>query len=447
MAIDRDKTSRAVAAHVLYRVATDSAFASVALDAELERAALSSRDAALATEITYGTLRALADIDALLETLLARPLSDLEPHVHAILRTGAYQILHLERVPVHAAVDESVRLAHKIRGKNLAGLVNAVLRKVVASRPETPAPPRKLAMPAWLSSLLVESLGSERAAAFSTHRTMPVPLGVRVQTKKVSVDAFKAKLVAFAPEASVQEGVLSKRALLVRFASDPRRWPGYTEGEFAIQDEGSLLIAELVGAMPGERILDACAGRGGKTLVLAEAVGESGHITATDMYPGKLEKMLPECERLGIASEPIELVGLDFSVGTGGLPATFDRVLIDAPCTGLGTIHRRPEILLRVGPEDAARMQVTQLQILSRAAMLVRPGGVVVYSVCSPARAEGADVAQKFLAEVPGFELRPSVLTRPGLEPDEDGILRLGPFQHPEFGPDAYQLAAFQRLP
>ena len=182
-------------------------------------------------------------------------------------------------------------------------------------------------------------------------------------------------------------------------------------------------------------------------MVLAEAVGASGHVTATDMYPGKLEKMLPECARLKLDADRIELVGLDFSVGTGGLDANFDRVLVDAPCTGLGTIHRRPEILLRLGPADPLRMQATQLPILRRAASLVRPGGVLVYSVCSPANAEGSDVVALFLESARDFRLLPSQLERLGSTPDSDGILRLGPFQHAELGPDAYQVAAFQRLP
>lgn len=446
MGAPRLTTARAVAAQVLLRVAKDGAFAAVALDTELLRARLPARDAGLATEITYGTLRALIDIDATLQRFLTRPAASLDANVQAILRTGAYQILYLSRVPVHSAVDESVNLATSIRGKKLGGLVNAVLRKVANERPANPTPPSTLSLPKWLDAELRASLGEARSNAFVGERSLPLPVSIRVQTKRISREGLAQKIRASLPDAVVSEGALSKRVLLVQGGGDPRTWPGYTEGEFAVQDEGSVVIAEIVDAKKGERVLDACAGRGGKTMVLAEAVGPEGHVTAVDIYPEKLEKLDAECTRLGIDMSNVTTMGLDLSVGTGGLPATFDCVLVDAPCTGLGTVHRRPEILLRVTEQDIHRMSKVQSQIVERACTLVRPGGVLVYSVCSPTKAEGPAVVQRLLQKHPNMKLQKSRIAELGFEMDDDGALRLGPWSSDIQGPDAYQVFVLERL-
>jgi 16S rRNA (cytosine967-C5)-methyltransferase len=428
------------------RVAKDDAFAAVALDAELARAKLAPRDIALATEITYGTLRSLVDIDAQLARFLTKPAASLDENIRAILRTGAYQILYLSRIPVHSAVDESVNLASQLRGKKLGGLVNAILRKVTTARPENPAPPLTLSLPLWLRKELNASLGQERADRFVSERTMPLPISIRVQTDRISRDAYFEKLSAKIPDAIITQGTLSDRVLLVQDAGDPRAWPGYAEGEFAVQDEGSVVIAEIVGAQKGERVLDACAGRGGKTMVLAGDVGSTGHVTAADVYPEKLEKMLVEGERLGVDVSRIELVGVDLAVGAGGLTASFDRVLVDAPCTGLGTVHRRPEILLRLSEKDLTRMAALQTQIVSRAATLVRPGGVLVYSVCSPTKAEGIEVVRHLLEKNTDLKLDSALIAKRGMAVDADQGLRLGPWSSDANGPDAYQVFSFRRL-
>jgi 16S rRNA (cytosine967-C5)-methyltransferase len=394
-------TARDVAVTVLARVAADDAYASRALDAELKRADLADRDAALATTIVYGALRTLPTLDAAVDAHLSRGPGSVDAFVRAVFRVATYQIMHLSRVPVHAAVDAAVTQVRRDRGPKPGGFVNAVLRKVARARPEHPAPPTGVVVPEWVRGELERGTGD--AAAFLGARRLPPPLDLRAGTG-VEREVLAGVLRAARPDAEVELGALSPRCLRLRGAGDLRRLPGYAEGKFAAQEQGSQLVGLSVGARSGERVLDACAGRGGKTAALLEAVGPGGHVTAVDVHESRLEQIPTELARLGLDRSQVELPTVDLTVGAGGLEPAFDRVLVDAPCTGLGTVHRRPEMLLRLGPDDPARLAETQLLILRTAAALVRPGGVLVYAVCSPTLAEGPEVARRFVEGANDFE-------------------------------------------
>jgi 16S rRNA (cytosine967-C5)-methyltransferase len=275
---------------------------------------------------------------------------------------------------------------------------------------------------------------------FAEQRPLPPPLTLRARGER---EALRARLVAAHPEAEVTLGALCPDALVVRNAGDPRGLSGYDEGLFVVQDEASQLVARAVAPEAGDRVLDACAGRGGKTLALLDALGAEGRVTAADAHPDKLARMDEALRRLAIDPSRLDRRAVDFSVGAGGLETgRYDRALVDAPCTGLGTIHRRPEILLRVGPDDPARMGALQRAIAARVARLVRPGGLLVYAVCSPTRAEGAEVVSALLRDVPSLEL----LHEPvgPVRCDDDGMLRIGPWDDPHRGCDAFQAARFR---
>ena len=423
--------AREVATRVLGRVTDDGAFAAAALSAELGRARIERRDAALATEIVYGTLRVLPSIDRALNAHLKRPIADLEPHTRAALRCAAYQILHLGRVPPHAAVDAAVRIIKKKRGPKLAGLANAVLRKVAATRPDNPTPPAQIVAPAWLTETLRSSLGPARAAAFLETRPLPPPIGLRRKlgdTPRVEIEGIP--------------GTVSPLAVLVRGVGDPRELPGYAEGHFAVQEQGAQVVALLAGAREGERVVDACAGRGGKTTLLAAQVGDAGHVIAMDLHEAKLDHLPEELARLRIPRERVETRAVDLTVGTAGVVGTIDRVLVDAPCTGLGTVHRRPEILLRVGPDDPARLGALQLAILKNAARMLRPGGTLVYAVCSPVAEEGLGVVEAVARDVPELVASDEPWALDGVLPDADGMIRIGPWNG---DCDAYQVFKWRR--
>lgn len=440
-------TARWVAAVVLARVTDDAAFASRALDAELQRAKLEPRDAALATEIVYGSLRVLPALDRAIQALLARADGRMDGFVRASLRGAAYQLAHLGRLPTHAIVDETVSQVRKLRGPKLAGFANALLRKLAAQRPAEPQPANALVLPEWAEACLADALPPEAVARFLAQGVATPALCLRAEAGPR--EALFSQLSAAVPGAEWQLAELSRLGILARRAGSPRNLPGYAEGAFSVQEEGAQLIALALGAQPGERIADVCAGHGGKTTLLARQVGASGRVCALDKDERKLLQIPSELKRLGLPAENVELHPVDLSVGLGGLAADFDRVLVDAPCTGLGTVHRRPELLLRLTPADPERLAALQLSILERASGLVRPGGVLGYAVCSPTRAEGSEVVARFNQHHPGF--RP-ITSAPPLQADAHGVFQIGPWlasaasSPTSGGPDAYQLALWTRI-
>jgi 16S rRNA (cytosine967-C5)-methyltransferase len=432
---------------VIERVTDGGAFASRALDAELKRAQLESRDAALATEIVYGTLRVLPALDRRITQVLTRADARMDSFARATLRTAAYQLDHLSRLPTHAIVDECVSQVRERRGPKLGGFVNAVLRKLAATRPQDPQPPTALVLPSWVEESLLAALGPERLARLLAQHASAPPLCLRAD--RTPRAELQAQLIAAQPQASVLATSLSPLGLNLRRSGSPRALPGFKDGAFSVQEEGAQLIALAIAAQPGERIADVCAGHGGKTTLLARQVGKDGSLCAIDQDERKLHAIPDELKRIGLADVPLELHPIDMGVGTGGLPAHFDRVLVDAPCTGLGTVLRRPELLLRLRPEDPARMSQLQLKILRSAAKLVRPGGLLAYAVCSPTREEGPAVASSFSAEHATFSCLMEPVSKLLPAPDSDGVLRIGPWlanAEENSAPDAYQLVVWRRL-
>ena len=430
--------ARHIATRVLHRVARDDAWATPTLDAELRRGSVSRVDAALATQIVYGALRAAPDLDALLSRHARRPVK-VDDWTHAALLGAAYQLLHLERVPSHAVVNDTVELVRMKRGKRVAGFANAILRKVAADRPEVPQPPSSVSVPPWLLDALRSSIGIEHTEDLLRVGREPPSIDLRVRAD-IERDAVAESIAAAHPEAVISTTELSPQGLRISGAGDPRALPGYAEGAFAVQEEGAQLIGLLLQAQPGERVLDACAGRGGKTAQLLEAVGASGSVVATDLHEHRLEQISAELARLRLGAARLETHCVDWTVGRGTVAGEFDRVLVDAPCTGLGTLRRRPEILLRARHEDAARMGETQSLILENAASLVRPGGTLLYAVCSPLLDEGAEVIRN--AVLPGFDLQVERASHlKSLYFGSDGGLDVGPWvEGAGLWADAYQV-------
>lgn len=398
----------------------DDAFVAAALDAELKRhPQLDPRERALATELAYGTMRTEPALRARLYVHAPRGVSD--ERVLSQLLIAAYQILLLERVPAFAAVDAAVTGVKRERGPRVAGFANAVLRKLARTGEKlTTAQALRESVPAWLWQSLREVVGEEEAQAL------------------LSADAYtglRPRLGAELPEwlAELPSGRVVTSARLVRGEGDPRQKPGYAEGAFTVQEEGAQAVGLSLGAKPGDRVLDACAGRGQKSTLIAERLG-SGHLVACDLYPEKLAALATEAERLKLPV--IETRGVDWSVGQGGLAADFDRVLVDAPCSGTGTLRRRPEILRRLGPTDPARLGALSESILRSAASLAKPGGAVLFAVCSVLREECEDVVAR-VADL----LEPAPLDAPELAAGKTS-LRLLPGAH---GTDGYFLAAFKR--
>ena len=395
--------ARAVAAEVLTRVFAADAFASAALDAEIHRAGLDPRDAGLATELVYGVLRTEGFLAERLAGLASQRVLAGDPRVRAHLLMAAYSLAFLDRVPVFAAVSEAVAGVRAAGGARAGGFANAVLRKLSA---ELQAAGRPLladavvaSAPGWLRGALRRSLGRAGAAAYLAAGPVPPPIGLCLASGE-DRGAWIAALGAAAPGAMLAAGEVSPRAILVRGAGDVRRLPGYGTA-WILQEEGAQVVTLAAGARPGDLVLDACAGHGNKTWLLAQEVERGGAVDASDLHGHKLEQL-----RGGAPGARTRATyATDWTTGTGDVPEGYDLVVVDAPCSGVGTLRRRPEIGLRREMEDLPRLAALQVAITRRAATRARDGGRLIYAVCSVLREEGEEVVSR-LAEGSGLGVR-----------------------------------------
>ncbi len=421
-------SARGIAARVLERVARDRAFAAAALDAELERyPQLDARERGLATELVYGCLRTRPVLAARIARFAPRGVKDALVEAHLLV--AAYQILLLDRVPAHAAVDAAVGAIGAARGKRVGGFANAVLRKLASSGEHLDRADAIVASaPEWLAQRLERVAGADEARALlGAGRDEQPPTSLRVMEDR----ALPAWLV------EAERGRASPLCRLVR-GGDVRRREGYAEGAFVVQEEGAQVVALALGARAGDRVLDACAGRGQKSSLLVCRTGAAGGAWATDVYPAKLRALGEELARLGLP--PPRTAAVDWTVGTADVPDDFDRVLVDAPCTGVGTLRRRPEIAARLEPGDPARLGELAARILRSAATRARPGGRVVFAVCSVLPEECEDVVAR-VADV----LEPTPFDAPELGTlcaADAPAFRLLPGRH---GTDGYFVASFLR--
>jgi 16S rRNA (cytosine967-C5)-methyltransferase len=436
--------AREVAAAVLLRVFTEDAFASAALDAELKRRPqLDPRDVGLATELVYGVLRTEAMLDERIAALAARRGYASDPLVFAHLLMGAYQICFLDRVPVFAVVSEAVAGVSDRAGERVGGFANAVLRKLAVEVEAKGRPSLEetiaASAPGWLRGSLRRAIGRAGATAYLTAGPVPPPIGLCLAEGE-DRDALIAELRAAAPHASIEPGGVSPRGILVRGAGDVRRLPGVGE-RWIVQEEGAQVVALAAGARPGEQVLDACSGHGNKSWLLAQQVAPGGAVDASDLHPAKLDKLLAGPPGKRVRST----FAIDWTVGAGDVPENYDRVIVDAPCSGTGTLRRRPEIGRKREAEDLAGLADLQASITRQAATRVRDGGTLLYAVCSVLKEEAEDVVARLLVDVEGSPVTLSPLPFEGdlLRSLASGepTLRLLPHVH---GTDGYFVASLR---
>ena len=437
--------ARAAAVRVLERVERDAAWADRALEAEVGRRRLAPRDAALATELVFGTLRWQRYLDWILAPHSRRRLAALDPRVRVVLRVSAYQLAFLERVPPFAAVNDAVSLA---RGRpGVAGYVNAVLRALARRGPRErePAPPRdplealatRCSCPTWLAARWVERWGAVEAEALMRALCERPPLTLRANTLRTTREALGARLaaeegLAWRPTTWAPEG------LVVGPGGAPGAWRAFAEGAFAVQDEASMLVGHLLAPRAGETVADVCAAPGTKTTHLAQLMEDRGRVLALDPAPARLARVREAAARLGTAS--VEALDGTVEALAPRFREACDAVLVDAPCSNLGVLRRNPEVKWRRQPADLAASARGQGRILAAAAAMVRPGGRLVYATCSLEPEENAEVAGAFLAAHPGF--RPDPPATFPLPLDADGALRCLPHRH---GTDGFTAVRFRR--
>ena len=396
------------------------------------------RDRSLAADIVSGTLRWQRSLDRLAVHFAKRPLDKLDAEVVTVLRLSLYQLLHLTRVPASAVVDDAVDLTRAARKPSASGFVNAILRSILREKHRLPLPPRPAegaaraealaylgvthSHPEWLVERWIERYGFDAVEAWVRFDNVAPRLTLRVNRLKATRDEARRML---ADEGIETEPTRYAPDGLLVIDGNPMRRPA--DGLFFVQDEASQLVARAAGAQPGERVLDLCAAPGGKTTAMAADMRDEGVLVATDVRPRRM-RLLRETVRLSGARHA-HVVQVP---GRGELPFgdAFDCVLVDAPCSGLGTIRRDADIRWRRSASDLARFAQDQLDLLARAAATVRPGGRLIYSTCSSEPDENEDVIRRFLDDHGGFDATP--ITDPLLRPfvTDRGILRTLPFVH-----------------
>lgn len=408
-------------------------------------------DYAFITEAVYGTLRWRGRIDWVMGRVSRIKPERLERFILNLLRLGLYQILFMDRVPVSAAVNESVEMAKASGREEAAGFINAVLRRISDGRinmelPHSKDPPSvsvQHSHPLWLVQRWAKELGMDETIELCRANNRIPPLCLRTNTLKTSRAKLLAEIRKEVPQAIPSP--FSPEGILIDPPVPLSRIPRFREGWFQVQDESSQLVGHIVDAKPGERVLDACAAPGGKTTHLAQLMGNRGRIYAADISARRLSLLKGNCHRLGVGivtplrhnlEEPVVFASEE----------KFDRILVDPPCSGLGTLWRNPDIKWKRKEEEISTFRGIQRAILHQLAPWLRKGGSLVYGTCTLTREENEEVLEEFIAEHRGFELEDLRRELPQrLKPlvGEDGSFRSFTHRH---GMDGFFAASVKRV-
>ncbi|MFA6562189.1 MAG: 16S rRNA (cytosine(967)-C(5))-methyltransferase RsmB [Verrucomicrobiia bacterium] len=378
----------------------------------LHQSTLPARDRALVTELFYGCLRQRAALDWLIAQKAERMP---KPEIAVLARLGLYQLFFLDRVPAHAAVNSTVELAKRTSSARLGGFLNGLLRNAHRERPALASALQQQPLavrcshPEWLVTRWLARYGEADTRALLDWNNRPPKLFARVNTLRTSAEALLAKWREAGVEAELAGGASRSVPMIeVRAAESAERLPGFAEGEFYIQDPSTLLAVELMGAQPGERVLDACAAPGGKATCLAQLMQDRGEIVAEDTSADRLKQVVANCSRLGVACVTVQQTRPASSAETW-----FARVLVDVPCSNTGVLRRRVDARWRLRAEDIARLAAEQLTLLQTSARRVGRGGALVYSTCSLEPEENRGVVEAFLKSNTEFALDRCVETFP----------------------------------
>jgi 16S rRNA (cytosine967-C5)-methyltransferase len=404
-----EATARTFAFEILKRVANSGAWASVLLERR-ERELTDAREAGLLHELVLGILRRQRALDHAIDSVASRPAAEMDPDVSVALRIGAYSLLYLDRVPDFAAVDSAVGLVAATRSRGRTGFVNAVLRALSRRGPEAlpgapvagdvPSLARFHSFPDWWVTRLVDRLGWDTAEAVLSGSNRPAEVVLHVDLARNTPPELAQRLETDGIQ--VEAGRLARNALRV---VDGRlgRTRAVEEGLAWVQDEAAQLVTEMFGETVGPKVADLCAAPGGKTLHLAQGLVDGGVVVAIDRHAGRMRRL--KTNVLRHAGSKVVLAQADVSGPHLPLEPGFQQVLVDAPCSGTGTLRRHPEIRWRLGEDDPKLLAVRQRGLLAAAADIVVPGGSVVYSVCSMEPEEGSQVVRHFLASRADFEV------------------------------------------
>ncbi|MBD8025823.1 16S rRNA (cytosine(967)-C(5))-methyltransferase RsmB [Ureibacillus sp. Re31] len=435
---------RDAALAILLAVDKDQAYSNLLLNQTINKYQIEAKDRALLTELTYGTLQHKYTLDYYLEPFIR---GKIDLWVNWLLRLSLYQIVYLDRVPDHAVVNESVEIAKRRGHKGVASLVNGILRSIlrqgVRSTEEIKDPIYRLAIetshPKWLVERFIDSYGLELTMEMLQENNVPPIPTVRVNTTKTTVQEVLSLLE--------QEGISAKQSNVMPecihfLTGQPSRTKAFKEGYITIQDESSMMPAKVLNPKRGWRVLDMCAAPGGKTTHMAEIMANDGSILATDLHPHKLDLIDETSARLGL--DIIQTAPVDGRKAAELLQAeSFDAVLVDAPCSGLGVMRRKPDIKYTKREEDLSRLHTIQLELLNNAVKVLKKGGRLVYSTCTVNKEENEDTVSAFLAAHPEMEsVQMDNLPKELLNRSQSGMLQVFP---QDFGSDGFFVATFRK--
>jgi 16S rRNA (cytosine967-C5)-methyltransferase len=407
--------ARAIAADLLNRLQDRRHTLDQLLDrADSRIVRLNRADRSLVHALVFGVQRWQSRLDWIIDHLAARN-RKMDPHVRTILRLGLFQIQFLERIPASAAVHTSVELAKRSGRKWAAGFVNGLLREAIRRADHIPWPdPEKdplahmavtHAFPQWIITRWTRRWGTDATDALC--RAVNTIPGTTLRTNTLRISRTEL-MAAVLPEAdAVRETRYSPEGIaLARLHRPLPQWPAFQEGWFQVQGEAAQITSRFLGPRPGETVWDVCAGLGTKTAHMAQLMRNRGRIVATDLYADKLERLDREMHRLGITI--VKSTPMDLTASDPALPSSaFDRILLDAPCSGLGVLQKNPDGKWRLTPRDIRKNSARQIALLTKAAPLLKTGGILVYAVCSLEPEENEQVVDAFLQKHPEFAIHP----------------------------------------
>lgn len=401
--------AREIALKTLYRVNEEGAFLNAALDKSLESSGLKPVDKAFVSELVHGVVRWKLTLDYIIEKFSRMRMDKISPWILNILRLGIYQVIYIEKVPVFAACDESVKLARRYGHAGSGGFVNGILRNVVRSKDNIDYPDKtvdevrhlsvKHSFPEWMVKRWLGRYGFEFTSGLLRASNEPADASVLVNVLKISKESLKKRLSR--EGISHRDGRYVKDALILEDAGSVSGIREFNEGWFQVQDESSMLVGYILAPEENEFVIDVCAAPGGKAVHIAQLMKNRGLVAARDIREQKVKLIRESADRLGI--DIIRTEVRDALVPDEGLYGRADRVLVDAPCTGLGVIRKKPDIKWRRTEEQVEELSGLQRKMLDVCGRYVKKGGTLVYSTCTTEPEENTEVLNAFLAGNPGF--------------------------------------------
>ena len=404
-------TPRETAIKILYEIDVQGAYSNIALKKFLKETDYRVVDRGFITELVYGIIKNKTRLDYIISKFSSTKINKMSPWILNILRLGVYQILFLERVPDSAACNESVNLSKKYGHTASTKFVNAVLRNVARQKETIEYPDKKrnpidylevtYSHPRWMIGKWIKNYGFEFAEGLCKANNQVADLTARANTLKTTPEELASHLTLEGLQ--VEQGKYIDEALILSRVGNIEGLEASKRGLFQVQDESSMLVSKVLDPQPGETIIDVCCAPGGKTTHIAQLMKNTGKIYGWDIHPHKIELVRTAAQRLGI--DILELEARDATVENTDLFNKADRVLVDAPCTGIGIIRRKPDIKWNKASEDLKGITQIQRKILDTASKYVKSGGTLVYSTCTIQDEENINLVKAFLAENPEFEL------------------------------------------